>query len=157
MYVIKMGLLSSSTSSLNARGGLTQVLAQQTLAPVQATLNKALESSHTDEDYFFWASDEGILYPEALLYRWKIPLSRFLLVQARDASEVWRLGLEASQTGLFRLLFLRASRLCHLPLLRKLQLCAEKNQCDVFILTHTPLPHWTLKKCGPFISKAHTL
>ena len=95
--------------------------------------------------FYLWVADEGVLYAEALHERWKIPLYRLLMVKVPEAGEVWRVGLEAVQTGLFGWVFLRASRACGTAQLRKLQLCAEKARCRVFLLNESKLPHWTLK------------
>lgn len=123
-------------------GGLLQVA----LSPSGAGLDAALHSVRQGDGFVFWIADEGVLYPEALHYAWRIPLSRVLLVQARDSPEVWRTGLEAVQTGIFSQAFLRACRPCPVAQLRKLQLVAEKLRCEVFLLTEAPLPHWTLKR-----------
>jgi len=115
-------------------------------AKTQTAFSRALQKSQKEETYFFWVSDEGVLNADALHHRWQVPLSRLLMVKARDAPEVWRIGLEAIQTGLFGFLFLRASSPCQSAQLRKLQLVAEKMRSEVFLLTPRPLPHWTLKE-----------
>ena len=94
------------------------------------------------EGYYFWASDGGSLYPEALYHFWQIPLSHLCLVCPPTPQEVWRVGLEAIQTGLFGWVFLRPSLPCHPSHLRKLQLHAEKTRTRVLLFSENKLPHW---------------
>ncbi len=149
MYNPEMQLMSSHSyafQSRSAKGGLVQVLSHGGSAKTQTALLASLRTARVGQDYFFWAADQGVLYPEAIHQEWQIPLQHLLIVKAGDAAEVWRLGLEATQTGLFQALFLRASGTCQSATLRKLQLAAEKNRCEVFLLTSAPIPHWTLKE-----------
>jgi hypothetical protein len=95
--------------------------------------------------YSLFISDEGLLYPPAVVTQWKIPLAHLLLVKARDAPEVWRAGLEGVQTGLFAWIFLRPSRGCEAAHLRRLQLGAERTRTRVCLLTQARLPHWMMK------------
>lgn len=94
--------------------------------------------------YFAFISDEGSLYPPALLEK-KIPLHRMLFVKTKEALEVWRAAVEAVQTGLFSWVFLRPSRPCSTAQLRKLQLLSEKNKTKVFVFPSQKLPHWMFK------------
>ena len=152
--------MSSHSYSFHPRpttGGLVQVSSKGPTSRTQAALQACLRSAKPEEQYFFWAADEGILYPEGIHQEWGLPLNRLLLVKARDAPEVWRLGLEAVQTGLFHSLFLRASRACLSAHLRKLQLAAEKNRTTVFLITNASLPHWTLKETIEAGTYAHAL
>jgi hypothetical protein len=159
MYNPEMQLMSSHSYAFQprpAKGGLVHVVSHGGSAKTQTALLASLRSARVGQDYFFWAADQGILYPEAIHQEWQIPLQHLLIVQAPDAPEVWRVGLEAAQTGLFRVLFLRASSACQTAALRKLQLAAEKNQCEVFLLTSAALPHWTLKETIEAGKNAHT-
>ncbi len=132
-------------SRASRKGGLRQVVSKAGGSKTEGAFFTALRTS-TDEDYFLWIADGGELYAEALLHDWTLPLSRLLQVKARDAPEAWRVALEATQTSLFRFVFLRVSIPCAVAQLRKFQLVAEKNRCDVFLLTPAPLPHWTLRE-----------
>ncbi len=102
--------------------------------------------------YALWISDEGWLYPPTLHHHWNIPLDRLLLVRVNDALDVWRLSLEAIQTGLFQWTLLRPSRLCSTHSLRKLQLTAEATRCQVIVISEQRLPHWILRKRRLLIS-----
>lgn len=93
-------------------------------------------------DYCLFASDEGLLYPEALWTQWRIPLSRLVMVKVALPEDVWRVALEAVQVGLFRWVVLRPSRSCPVSQLRKLQLSAEHGDVRVLLLTKHKLPHW---------------
>lgn len=140
-----------------AKGGLIHV--PPSASQTEAAFFTALRSANLENDYFFWAADEGLLYAEALHRQWKFPLGRLLLAKARDAPEVWRIGLETVQTGLFRFVFLRALQACQTAHLRKLQLVAEKMRCEVFLLTPTGVPHWLLKEtvhANPLPKKSET-
>lgn len=141
-------LLSSNSYAFQprqAKGGLIQVLPSLS-SRIRVTLQRAITTAKTEKDLFLWIADEGVLYAEAIHQMGALPLSRLLLIHAPSAEEVWRTGMESAQTGLFHFLFFKASRPCSTPYLRKLQLIAQKNQCEIFLLTHTPLPHWTLKE-----------
>ncbi len=96
--------------------------------------------------YALWVSDEGWLYTPSLHHHWNIPLDRLLIVRAPEPMEVWRLALDAIQTGLFRWALLRPSKLCSTGQLRKLQLTAEASQCQVIVVSGERLPHWVLRK-----------
>jgi hypothetical protein len=102
--------------------------------------------AHNETAYFLWISDEGTLHAEAVHQQGEIPLSHLLVIQAPNAMEVWRTALEATQTGLFATIFLRASRPCSVAHLRKLQLVSQKMQCEVFIFSSYAVAHWTLKE-----------
>ena len=95
--------------------------------------------------HFIWVSDGGVLYPGALASRSPVPLSQWILVRAKDATEVWKVGLEAIQTGLFVGAFLRPTKACPASHLRRLQLSAERTKTQVFLLCQAALPHWMLK------------
>jgi hypothetical protein len=92
-----------------------------------------------------WAADEGILYPEALWAQWRIPLSQVLLARLPSPDEVWRVSLEAVQSGIFQWVVIRPSRSCALGQLRKLQLCAERMRVRVLLLPKHKLPHWVCR------------
>lgn len=99
------------------------------------------------EGYFLFASDEGFFYPLPLYHHplGKQFLSRLLIVKISEAKDVWKVGLEATQTGLFRFVFLRPSQTCQVPFLRKLQLAAERTQSRVLLLSQQEIPHWLLQ------------
>lgn len=96
--------------------------------------------------YALWVSDEGWLYTPSLHHKWNLSLDRLLLVRVTNAMDVWRLALEAIQTGLFQFAILRPSKLCPPNYLRKLQLTAESTRCQVIVLSEERLPHWVLRK-----------
>jgi hypothetical protein len=104
--------------------------------------SQSLTAQTTD---FIFISDEGTVYPPAL-NALGIPLSKVLTVKTETSQQVWKTGLEAIQTGLFSFVFLRPSKPCTTPDLRKLQLCAERKKNKVLVLSDHKLPHWTLKK-----------
>ena len=93
-----------------------------------------------------WVADGGFLYPPTLHHRWTVSLNNILIVKTEDPMDVWRVGLEAVQTGLFDNILLRPSRACPTSYLRKIQLIAEKNRKNIFVLTEKKLPHWILRK-----------
>jgi len=94
------------------------------------------------KEYCFWASDEGVPYPEALWTQWRIPLAQLVIAQVGSSEDVWQVALEAVQTGLFRWVVIRPSRICGAGQLRKLQLGAEYHGVRVLLLTKHKLPHW---------------
>jgi hypothetical protein len=114
--------------------------------PLPPSPNQGLISRLTSISYAIWISDEGWLYTPTLHHHWNIPLERLLLVRVKDAMDVWRLALEAVQTGLFQWAILRPSRLCPTGYLRKIQLTAESTRCQIIVLSEERLPHWVLRK-----------
>jgi hypothetical protein len=153
MYGINKGAdLSSSFLDLGGLahirshpGGSKTSFALSCLGAFFDPLSPSLESATAVEAYYLFIADEGFLYPGVLAYQWKIPLSRLVLAKVPDPNEVWRVGLEAIQTGLFSWVFLRPSRACPANHLRKLQLSAERTQSRVFLLSNLKLPHWMFK------------
>lgn len=141
-FLERGGLVQTTSLRGGSRTRLALSYLEARFAPSGA---ESRASDPPSSAFFLWVADEGVLYAEALHERWHIPLYRLLLVKVPDPQEVWRVGLEAVQTGLFGWVFLRASRACGTAHLRKLQLCAEKASCRVFLLNETKLPHWTLK------------
>lgn len=103
---------------------------------------RRIAPKQSEDGFFFWASDQGTLYPESLYHRWGVDPHRLLLVTLPEASDVWRVGLEAVQTGLFAWAFLRPSRGTSVAHLRKLQLEAEKTGTRVLLLLEQKLPNW---------------
>lgn len=97
-----------------------------------------------ENGYFVFISDEGSLYPPALLER-KVPLQRVLLIKTKQAIETWTAAIEAVQTGLFSWIFLRPSQACPQGQMRKLQLLAEKTKARVLVFPSQKLPHWMFK------------
>ena len=95
--------------------------------------------------HYLWIADEGFLYPVALPFHCRTPVSRWLLVKARDPTETWKIALEAIQTGLFGFVFLRPSRSCDATHLRRLQLSSERTQTRIFLLGNLRFPHWVIK------------
>lgn len=95
--------------------------------------------------YAIFIADNGSLYPPSLHHHWEIPLSQLLLVTVKNPLEVWKVGLEAIQTGLFAWALLRPSQACPSYFLRKFQLAAEQTKSKVLLLCNAKLPHWTLK------------
>lgn len=116
-------------------GGLAQ-------APCSARVLASVGKS--EEEYAVFVADEGILYP-TVLASGPLPLSRWLLVKTDKPEDVWKVGLEAIQTGLFGWILLRPSRACHPHHLRKLQLSAERTRSRVLILSSLKLPHWMMR------------
>lgn len=154
MVISKGAVLSSHfyNLALLARGGLAQVTSHpggSTTRFALSCLSSFLEKSEGDPSLSIplslWISDEGSLYPAGLKEQGPVLLSRILLIQVNSPQEVWRVGLESVQTGLFDWVLLRPSRPCPLPFLRKLQLSSERMRSRVLILTRNKLPHWTLK------------
>lgn len=130
------------------KGGLAQISSHKggsRTCFALSCLRYSLKNSDVEPPLSLWISDGGILYPEPLHYYWKIPLARFVQVSAPGPPEVWRLGLESVQTGLFEWVFLRTEQVCHPTFLRKLQLSAERTTTRVLILCQKKLAHWTLK------------
>jgi hypothetical protein len=134
------------------RGGLAQVMSFQggsTIGFALSCLTASFEIGNGKQDLplplSLWVSDEGSLYPPVVYEHWRALLSRLLIVQTGDPMEVWRVGLESIQTGLFTWIFLRPSRACHPNYLRKIQLSAERTKSRVLLLCSHKLPHWTLK------------
>lgn len=130
------------------RGGLAQISSLKGGARTWfalSCLGYSLKQQPADPPLSLWISHEGVLYPEPLYYYWRIPLARFLQVSAPGPPDVWRLGLESVQTGLFEWVFLRTEQACHSTFLRKLQLAAERTETRVLILCQKNLAHWTLK------------
>src|SRR4051812_23347267 len=97
-------------------------LALGDLANTEINDETNLVMADAEAAYYLWIADEGCLNADALHHQWRIPLYRLLLVQVKTAQDVWRVGLEAIQTGLFSWVFLRPSQACDTSHLRKLQL-----------------------------------
>ena len=131
------------SSNFLSLGGLAQIFTPPGGSKTGFAI-ECLEKKESDDHYIFIA-DEGVLYPAAVAHYWKIPLSRLLIVKTNKAEEVWKVGLEAIQTGLFGWSLLRPSQSCHPHHLRKLQLSAERTQSRVLILSNLKLPHWMLR------------
>ncbi|MBY0372180.1 hypothetical protein K2X33_15975 [bacterium] len=155
-----MALVSRNSyafSPLTAKGGLIHVPSPangSTYTAFQTSLRRASAPGA----YLIWIAQGGLLYAESLQKQSAVPVDRLLIVQARESAEVWRVGLEALQTGLFGSVFLRADQACAPAHLRKLQLAAEKMRCEVFLLTPAALPHWLLKETlHPTPNYAHPL
>lgn len=97
------------------------------------------------KEYCVFISDQGCIYPPAL-QKWQISLSQFLIIQTDTARQVWKVTLEALQTGLFRWIFLRPSQSCPVSHLRRLQIESKKRKTSIFLFSKAPLPHWFFKK-----------
>lgn len=129
------------------KGGLSQILSLRGGSSktrfALSCLRAYLGFSYGPPPLSIWISDEGLLYPPVLSSYW--PLSRFVLVKASSAKEVWTAGLEAVQSGLFDWVCLKASRGCEAAHLRKLQIQSERTESRVLLLPRQKLPHWPLK------------
>lgn len=108
-------------------------------------LGQFLRINTGDPPLSLWISEECELYPEALYYYWEIPLSRVLLVRPPTSMEVWKTAVDAAQTGLFAWIIVKTETSCDTTRARKLQLVAEKTKTRVLLLSHSKLPHWTLR------------
>ncbi len=104
-----------------------------------------LPSWESAKRYAFWISDSGQLNPEAFHQLDCFPLENLIVAYPTDPKEVWRTGLEAIGTGLFRWAFLKVSTGCLPSQLRQLQLQSERVNCRTFILCRNPLPHWLFR------------
>jgi len=144
--------LASDSNSFTNLTGLIQLCSLQGGSRTQfaiSCLNASIQAdppspTSADGGHFIFISDEGSLYPPALL-EGKIPLYRILLVKTKEAIETWRAAIEAVQTGLFSWVLLRPSRGCSTGQLRKLQLLSEKSKSRVLVFPSTKLPHWMFK------------
>lgn len=175
MVYLRRLVLSSSFSYLERffadRGGLFQISSHGGSIPFAlkcsvigppppkenhpATALNALPA--TPSCYSIWIADNGFLYAPSLYHERGLPLNQLLIVKVNEAEEVWNVGLEAIQTGLFSSVLLRPSRACHAHYLRKLQLAAERMKAKVFIIAKFKLPHWTLKANIGELDHAHSL
>lgn len=130
------------------RGGLVQIRTaggQCATGFALACLKSFLNSAPGPPPLSLWISDEGLPYAPLVSQQGQIPLSRFLYVKVPSANEAWKVGIEATQTSLFAWIFLRPTKGCPVPLLRKLQLCSERTQTRLLLLMKEALPHWPLK------------
>jgi len=91
--------------------------------------------------YGAWIGDQDRLNPETAR-AFDFDLEKLLLVYPPDAGEVWRVGLEAVQSGLFHWIVLRPSRASPIPQLRKLSLAAVRARARVLVICAEALPHW---------------
>lgn len=122
-----------------ARGGLFQVT-----SPRGGATQFFLSRAGVFEGYCLWISDEAMLYPPALLCRSSIPLSRWCFVRVEAPKEAWRVGLEATYTGLFQWILVRPSQTCSPAHLRRLQIAAERARTKILVLGNLKIPHWVL-------------
>jgi len=130
------------------KGGLAQVHSPKGLPRLGFTLSLLKDhkgSVQAWETFFLWVSDEGYLFPETLSQRFHFPLQQLVLAKVPTALDVWKVALEATQSGLFGWIFLRPSRGCPPAFLRKLQLHSERMRSRIIILCPEKLPHWLLK------------
>lgn len=94
-----------------------------------------------------WVSDNSSPYPGAMMASFSMLLSRLICVRPPQPQEVWSVGLEAIQSGLFRGVFLRPSKACSISHLRRLQLASEKTKTAVFLLGKIQISRWMMKNC----------
>jgi len=141
----KLFLNSGGLAKVNSYpGGSRMKQALSWIGPSSDPPSPLSEAIHPTE-YFIFISDEGFLYPPALQGNRPIPLSRLVLVKVKIAEDVWKVGLETIQTGIFSWIFLRPSRGCSSIHLRKMQLECEKTKSRVVVLSQSNLPHWMFK------------
>lgn len=117
---------------------MVRLLHSAPLPPLAPTWKEAKE-------YAVWISDTGVLNAEAFHQLECFPLQNLIVAYPPEPRDVWRIGLEAIQSGLFRWAFLKVSEGCEPSFLRKLQLASEKIHCRTFILCARPLPHWLFR------------
>ena len=115
--------------------GLTEVLSTRGGSKTRFTLS-CLGSPLPQPSLF--VSDEGVPYPHP-------SLPPLLIIKAPTSLDVWRVGLEATQTGLFENIILRPSASCPVAHLRRLQIHAERTRTRIFLLPRIKLPHWLIK------------